>query len=51
MRRQRHYHCPSGCENPQPFRKHPRGWLLCGLCYFFRGQTSRMMLCNPKLCD
>jgi hypothetical protein len=50
MKRERHYHCPLGHEHPQPFRRRPRGWLLCGLCWFWEGRVTRMRLCTPELC-
>ena len=43
-----HYHCPRGCEHPQPFRAD--NLLLCGHCWFFRGWWTVMAPCGPEFC-
>jgi len=45
-----HYHCPEGCENPQPIKQHC-GLRLCGRCYFVLGVLTVMFLCTPEVCD
>lgn len=50
-----HYHCPDGCENPQPFlavrpgRK--RAQRYCGRCFFKFGQWLRVARCTPETCS
>jgi hypothetical protein len=38
------YRCPRGCEHPQPF------WLgdilFCGLCWWFRGLHTELVMCD-----
>jgi hypothetical protein len=44
-----HYHCPHGCEHPQPFCA---GMLiLCGLCWFFRDTCTVMEPCTAEFCE
>jgi hypothetical protein len=45
-----HYHCPEGCENPQPIKQWC-GLRLCGRCYFVHGIYTVMFLCTPATCD
>jgi len=44
-----HYHCPHGCEHPQPF-VHPRHGLICGRCWFIEARVARVYLCTPERC-
>lgn len=44
-----HYHCPYGCEHPQPFLL-ADGRLLCGRCWFVDEIETEMVLCTPELC-
>jgi hypothetical protein len=44
-----HYHCPKGCEKPQPFWK--GGLLVCGRCWFVEGQAVPVVPCTEDLCD
>jgi hypothetical protein len=43
-----HYHCPLGCEHPQPFIVGEL--LLCGRCYFKHDDLTPMAPCTPALC-
>ena len=43
-----HYHCPHGCEHPQPFIVGEL--LLCGRCYFVEDCLTVMVPCVPDLC-
>jgi hypothetical protein len=43
-----HYHCPEGCEHPQPFIVGEL--LLCGRCYFKHDDLTPMAQCDPELC-
>jgi hypothetical protein len=45
-----HFHCPEGCEAPQPIRQ-VCGLRLCGRCYFFEDRMTIMFLCTPEFCD
>ena len=44
-----HFHCPEGCENPQPIPQWC-GMRLCGRCYFVEDRTTIMYLCTPEVC-
>jgi hypothetical protein len=43
-----HYHCPRGCEHPQPFCAGML--LLCALCFYVDGLVTIMVPCSPELC-
>jgi hypothetical protein len=43
-----HFHCPQGCEHPQPFIAGEL--LLCGRCYFVHDELTPMEPCTPELC-
>jgi hypothetical protein len=45
-----HFHCPHGCENPQPIVQ-DCGLRLCGRCYFLGNVWTVMFLCTPETCD
>jgi hypothetical protein len=54
-----HYHCPLGCEHPQPFvLRRPRSGgksqhrvvLLCGRCWFVDGVATVVVPCTPEIC-
>jgi hypothetical protein len=46
-----HYHCPAGCEHPQPYLDEYLGKWLCGLCRFFHNRITEMVVCTPEVCD
>ncbi len=43
-----HYHCPLGCEHPQPFLEGEI--LFCGRCWFVVGRPTVMVLCDEAIC-
>jgi hypothetical protein len=43
-----HYHCPQGCEHPQPFIVGEL--LVCGRCYFKHDDLTPMDPCSPETC-
>lgn len=45
-----HFHCPDGCEHPQPFMD-DEGDYLCGRCFFVYGRMTPMVPCTPDICD
>lgn len=44
----RHAHCPFLCESPQPLMR--SGKLLCGQCFWERGEIVAMIPCTPEAC-
>lgn len=46
--RRDHYHCPLGCEHPQPFLSLD-GQLLCGRCAT-EGRLTEVVPCTPETC-
>ena len=43
-----HFHCPDGCEHPQPFVSDGR--LLCGRCWFVVGVVTECVPCDDDVC-
>lgn len=44
-----HYHCPLGCESPQPFVAED-GRRLCGRCAYDDEAETEVVLCTPETC-
>jgi hypothetical protein len=44
-----HFHCPMGCENPQPFTALD-GRRLCGRCDYLYDLETEVVLCTPETC-
>jgi late competence protein required for DNA uptake (superfamily II DNA/RNA helicase) len=44
-----HYHCPLGCESPQPFAA-ADGRMLCGRCAFVDDEETEVFPCTPETC-
>ena len=45
-----HWHCPCGCEHPQPFLFQHELY-ICGLCWFKDNRyVCLMVYCTPKTC-
>ncbi len=46
-----HYHCPLGCEKPQPMKGRD-GKIYCGRCWFiYNERITECFLCTPETCD
>jgi hypothetical protein len=45
-----HYHCPHGCEKPQPARYDGGAQLICGWCWFIAKARSVVFRCTPETC-
>lgn len=45
-----HYHCPKGCEHPQPWLGKD-GKRYCGKCAFLYDEAVECELCTPETCD
>jgi hypothetical protein len=45
-----HYHCPGGCEKPQPFKLEGTGY-YCGRCWHEGRGLVEVFLCTEETCD
>jgi hypothetical protein len=45
-----HYHCPRGCENPQPYLMGD-GRRICQKCLYDVDELVEVVLCDPETCD
>jgi hypothetical protein len=43
-----HYHCPDGCEKPQP--QEYLGILVCGRCLHKYNEALPVVPCTPQIC-
>lgn len=44
-----HFHCPYGCERPQPFERDRT--LYCGRCWDVDGKMVEVIECADAWCD
>ncbi len=44
-----HFHCPNGCEKPQPFEFEDR--VICGRCLYENNIIIECFLCTPETCN
>lgn len=45
-----HYHCPNGCEKPQPCNVVGVG-MCCGRCWYEGRGMVKCLNCTPEICD
>lgn len=57
-----HYHCPNGCEHPQPIEvrvsecdpmivKYGPKYYICGRCFHVYNKEVVCLPCSPEICD